>query len=276
MSVPFAFDAHGNRLTADLHRYHTILAGATRSGKSATSYVLLAGASCDPSIAIVGCDPSSLLLAPFEDAGQSQIVTGTRDLPAMAASLEALVQVMDERIAILRALGVDKFAPSPQRPTVLVVMEEYAGTLAACETYDAAQKPADRIKPKVLGAVGRLLREGAKAQIFVFTIIQRPDASILGGADRAQYSRRITHRLDNADGVRMLNEDTDLDTTSRLMSARPGVGLLNEAGEPLRFFKSVLLEYPAFVGYVRSNYRPKALMPATDTRKEVRDDDNAA
>ena len=259
--IPFGLDAEGRQVHADLHRAHTILAGATRSGKSSTSYVLLAGVARDRSAVVVGCDPSALLLAPFEDVGQEGLVTGTADLPAVVAVLDRVVRLMDGRIANLRRLGVDQLVPSPSLPTVLVVLEEYAGLLAACDAYDAAQKPGERLKPRVLSSVGRLLREGAKAQVLAFTVLQRPDAAVLGGAERAQYARRITHRLDNADGVRMLNETADGVTVERLMSAAPGVGLLNEAGQPHTFFRSALMGYAAYADQVRTHYRPTTIDP---------------
>lgn len=67
----FAVGADGSRVRVDFHRDHTILAGATRSGKSVTSYMLLRGAARDPSVCIVGTDVSALLLGPFEDTGQA-------------------------------------------------------------------------------------------------------------------------------------------------------------------------------------------------------------
>jgi len=258
-AIPFAVGVGGKRVAIDLHKDHTILAGATRSGKTVTSYCLLAGVARDPLVAVVGVDPSALTLAPFEDAGQELVVTGTADLPAVEAVLAELVAIMDERIARLRRSGVDHLIPSPELPTIRVVLEEYAGLLAAVEAYDAAAKPADRLKPRIAGHVGRLLREGAKAQVLVFTIIQRPDAALIGGGDRAQYARRISHRLDNRDGVRMLNETADDDVIDHLIAAKSGVGLLNEAGEPLRFFRSVWLEYPTYIAEVQKHYRPKSL-----------------
>jgi hypothetical protein len=227
----------------------------------------LAGVSRNQSIAVVGCDPSSVSLAPFADAttgGDPHIFLGTSDatLLALLEFLVYLLAIMDGRITQLRRAGLDKLRPSPGLPTILLVLEEYAGLLAACDAYDAIRKPGERIKPLILGHIGRILREGAKVQILVWAIIQRPDAAIIGGADRAQFSRRITHRLDNADGVRMLNEDADPDTIQRLMQAKPGIGLLNEAGEPLRFFRSVLIDYPTYAAYVRANYQPKPLDPS--------------
>ncbi|MCL1898936.1 MAG: hypothetical protein FWG11_00185 [Promicromonosporaceae bacterium] len=209
-TIPFAVGVDGSKIAIDPHWGHCITVGATRSGKSCTCYSLLAGVARDQSIAVVGCDPSSVLLGPFADAapdGNPHIFLGTSEatLLAFLEFLAYLLAVMDWRIAKLRRIGRDKLRPSPGLPTVLLVLEEYAGLLAAFDVYDATRKPADRLKPLVLGYIGRLLREGAKVQMLVWCILQRPDAAIIGGADRSQYSRRITHRLDNADGVRMLN-----------------------------------------------------------------------
>jgi DNA segregation ATPase FtsK/SpoIIIE-like protein len=261
--VPFGIGTDGAKVYVDLSWASTILAGATRTGKSNTSYVLLGGASRDPATVVCGIDPSSLLLGPFSDAGQPDIVLGTANPAAVAETLERIVQVMDGRIAMLRRLGVDKLVASVEIPTVLVVLEEWAGTLRACKTHDATAKPADRLLPRVEAAVGRLLMEGSKCGVQAFCLIQRADAALLGGDIRAQYARRICHRLDNRDGMVMLLPDVEKDAVDRLMAAKPGVGLLAEAGEPPRWFRSVRIEYGDYLACVRSHYQPRQLDAST-------------
>jgi len=252
----FAKNAYGEVVGFDAHTYHTIIVGATRSGKSSTAYMMLFRAAQDPNLVIVGIDPSGLTLAPFEDCGQSLIATGSYDPSRYVEILENLTALMDARTAMLRRCGTDKLKPSTATPTVLVVLEEYAGILATCDSHDSGAKPAERIKPLITGAVGRLLREGAKCQIFVWCILQRPDATLIGGGDRAQYSRRITHRLDNRDGVTMLNESATEEHITKILTFPTGVGLLNEPGEPYRYFRSAYLPYAEYLATVAYHYQP--------------------
>ena len=227
---------------------HTVLAGVTRSGKSVTAYSLLAEAALDPRVKVCGVDPSGILLAPH--CASEDLVTchlGTENPGEAIDVVERLVRIMDSRIKVLLERGFDKVPHewfSPRDPILLVVLEEYAGTLEWLKSVDQSLKPAERLLPRMTSAVGRLLREGAKAGIRVLTIVQRPEAAVLH--DRAQYARRISHRIDNADSMRMLFEGAKPELLDRLKSAAPGLGLLDEAGEPLRFFRAYDLDYQSY------------------------------
>lgn len=255
--INFAKDAWGQVVGIDIHRYSTICVGATRSGKSATTYMCLSRAAQDKSVVIVGIDSSGITLAPFEDAGQSMIITDTSNPAQFVDVLDSLVALMEARTKRLRRLGLDKLQPSEATPTVIIVLEEYAGTLAACEAFDSGVKPADKTKPRVVGAVGRLAREANKCSMYLWMVLQRGDASVVTGDARSQFSRRVTHRLDNRDGVAMLNENATDDEVAKVMQMTPGVALLNEAGEEYRFVKSALITYADYMQHVAANYRPR-------------------
>lgn len=64
-AVPFGIDALGNTVEFDPTSGHTIISGATRSGKSATSYAILAQVARNPAVQVVGIDPTGILLTPF-------------------------------------------------------------------------------------------------------------------------------------------------------------------------------------------------------------------
>lgn len=249
-------DEYGCPLVWDfIEARHSVVAGQTRSGKSATAYVVNAAASDDSRVKVVGIDPSGILLGPHPEARStsSKIHLGTSDPEHAVQVVEALVRIMDYRNANLLRQGHDKIPDLMFRaefPIYLCVLEEYAGTLEWIKLQDATRKPADKLHPRLVGAVGRLLREGAKAGMRVLTIIQRPEASTLH--DRAQYSRRISHRLDNADSVRMLFDAATPEQTSALMNAPPGVGCIQEAGTPMRRFRTDYIEYPAYTARVRA------------------------
>lgn len=248
--VAFGVDRMGVDVTYDPCSAHTALTGATRGGKSGTAYALLAQVADDPSVAVVGIDPSSILLTPFERAGGG-VVTGSSPaaLDRAVEMLQNLESEMDERNRRLSLKGLDKVPAdwiSPRLPAIVSVFEEYAGTLSATSKEQRAE---------VVRIVGRILREGAKASIHALTIIQRPEAATLH--DRAQYARRIGHRLDNSDSVRMLFEKATPDEVAQIMDLRPGEGIIHDAGEPYRRFKSRWLEYPAYVAHVRAALRDR-------------------
>lgn len=227
---------------------HTIVAGATRSGKSVFSYLVLMYAALDPRVKVMGVDPSGILLAPHRSEGDHMgIHLGTDNPEHMVEVAERAVRIMDQRIAMLMERGHDKVpdaAFGPEFPILLFVLEEYAGTLDTLKLADQSRRPADKLYPRMVGAVGRLLREGAKAGVRVLTILQKPEAATLH--DRAQYSRRVSFRLDNRDAVAMLMESADPETTKWLMNVPPGMGLLHEAGEPMRRFRADRIEYSIY------------------------------
>lgn len=266
----FGVGMDGNEVGWNVHEHHTLVVGATGSGETMTTYNLVGSLAGNPQVQVVGVDPSSLTLAPFVHAGyRHRFALGTADMTVAADVLDSAVALMDARIGQLLDLGIDKWQIGPGSPTVVVVMEEFAGTLAAAEAQDAkAERGAPKVRPRIVAAVGRLLRESRKAGSTLLTIIQRPDAAVMGGADRGQYSRRIALRLDNADGVRMIFEGVDPATVLRLTSAPPGVGLISEPGETPRWFRGYLLDYPVYSRYVQTHYTARPV-PGLDPTSSV-------
>ena len=231
----------GEPLDLDPHQLHTVVSGATRSGKSAFCYIYLASCAFDARVAVVGSDVSSILLAPFASAS-GWVACGGEDLTAHLAVFQRCISLMTTRLSWLLAHRRDKLAPEDDFVTVIVVLEEFSGLLAAAEAHDAIHK-GERVAPMIRLLVGRLLREGAKVSILVFSVLQRPEAAIL--FDRAQYGRRISFRLDNADSVRMLFDTPTPDQTVELTNAVAGVGLIHETG-PCSLFRSVQMGYEVY------------------------------
>lgn len=168
--------------------------------------------------------------------------------------LRTLEAEMDSRNSRLARIGLDKVPAewlSERFPAILLVLEEYAGLLAAVD-----QKTQ---RPEVIRIVGRILREGAKASIHVMTILQRPEAAVLH--DRAQYSRRITHRLDNGDSVRMVLEGATPEQVQELMNVPPGHGIMHLAGDPLRRFATRFLDYGDYHAHVSDAVADRAALP---------------
>lgn len=265
--IEFGIDEHGYRVAYHPAKLHSILAGRTRSGKSVSAYGILVQVSEIPWVKILGIDPTGILLGPMSEGKESDFALGTS--PAALAHaielLQNLENLMDERISRLMALGIDQIPAEiytdPRVGAIVLVLEEYAGLLAACD-----KKQGDEVRR----IVGRVLREGSKATLHVLTILQRPEAAILH--DRAQYARAVVMAVENADSVKMLLPMADPEQVERLVSAEPGRGYLMEAGQPLRFFRGDYIDYATYASIVRTAAarKPPVLSSWQGSRSEAR------
>ncbi|MDE0573941.1 FtsK/SpoIIIE domain-containing protein, partial [Demequina sp. B12] len=204
---------------------HILVQGITRSGKSSALYVFLTALAGRRDTIIVGIDPTGVLLAPLQDVTPTPPVDADPPVSALSQQfltdtnvtgegtarwLESMCEVMDRRIAGLRSRGLDKFGPTDDSvPVIVVVIDELPAVLARAVSEDRVNGSRSRTHPRIVSALGRIAREGAKANIQILATAQRFDASILGGDVRANFATRITFRVDNADAVRMLHPDAD-------------------------------------------------------------------
>lgn len=244
----------GTNLILDLGAsWHIAIQGMSRSGKSVLTYSLLAPLARLTGVAICGVDPTGILLNPWRNHPHAEWrALGAADMTAAADTLDRIVAEMDRRIAALLNADLDKLdAFDTATPLLLVVLEEYPGTLSAAEAQDAGAKPADRVAPRIQRNVRRLVQEGAKVGVRLLLIAQRMDASIVGGAERSNLGTRITMRVDNADAIRMLHPNATPDHVAMVPRMTPGVGLVELPGEGIRLFKADLLDYAGYVAAVR-------------------------
>lgn len=198
----------GSNVVIDLSdASHIAIQGMTRSGKSAFCYGLLSQVGKRDDVQVVGIDPNQVLLGPWVASGRvpaSSIALGD-DVEHAAEVLESCLVEMRTRLDHLLSAGLDKINPSTEHPCYVIVLEEYPGLLLAAAAFDAGAKPADRITPRIKSAVSALTMQSAKVAMRVVLIVQRADASIIGGAERGQFGTRITFAVDNAEAVEMLN-----------------------------------------------------------------------
>ncbi len=254
--IPMGRTEQGRMMNVNLAgSSHLIFQGQTRSGKSVATYGLLMQVAAMADVLVAGCDPTGILLAPFHDSRHAewQAMT-TRDIDAHVAVLDRVVDEMDNRNSTLASRYLDKLSSfTPEEPLILVVLEEYPGLLKAA----AASKQDKEISVRV----SRLLAEGAKAGIRVLMLVQRADASIVGGAERSNIATRLTLRVDNAAAVRMLHEGLSDDSLAEDMRTNPpGVGLFESAG-PCYRVRTPFTMHPEYVdssgGF--DQYKPFAL-----------------
>lgn len=219
---------------------HMIIQGETRSGKTAFTYWLLSQWAAAPDVLIAGCDPTGLLLRPFIGTiHEPWQVSGVSRVDVHIDLLRAVVAEMDGRIGCMPA-HCDQIAPGESCPLIMLVLEEYAGLLRA------ASSKVDRDEIKRL--VVRLLAEGHKAAIRVLIIVQRADADIIGGFERAQCSIRLSFRVDNGDAVVMLHPHAR-DQAELHCTAPPGIALFSAPGRRLARLRVPYLGEPLYRRY---------------------------
>lgn len=221
--------------------WHLAIQGMTRSGKSVLSYGLLAGLVRYPEVRVMGSDISSVLLAPWAHKRQNQAVIGESD---MLAHVELVESVLAESRARTRAFygeKVDKLAEfTPERPLLVLVLEEYPGLLDALAEDDDAQgrKTGQKLAPRMKRAVSSLVAQGAKAGVRVVLLAQRFEAGIIGGATRSNFGFRVSLRVDNQDSVKMLHPSAPPETIESVELFQPGQGLLDRPGLPRTVFRA--------------------------------------
>ncbi|MCX6463785.1 MAG: FtsK/SpoIIIE domain-containing protein [Pseudonocardiales bacterium] len=205
---------------------HLIAQGATRSGKTRWLYGLLGQVAHRADVEVAGIDPSGLTLRPFTGTRHgARQVCGLADLHRVETVLADLVAAMDARLAAM-PVHLDVVPLDAATPLLLVVLEEYPGLLRA---LDAADTKAGK---RVRGLVARLLAEGHKAGVRVVLVAQRAEATIVGGAERAQCEGRLSFRTDTVESLRLLHPDAD-DLAAEHAAAPPGVALVSWPGRPL-------------------------------------------
>lgn len=229
---------------------HTLLTGNTRSGKSVQLYGMLAQLDGLP-VKVCGIDPSGIVFNALGDklGGSDWRVSTLKDPEKTVSVMGGIVAEMDSRIKQLLQNRLDKITEfSPEKPALIVVLEEYPGTLSALHSLDQASgvKVAERSETKVRAAIQRLALEGAKAGIFLWLVAQRADASLLTGVLRSQLTQRFSFRQD-ADGLRMLHEGLEPEDIERAASFIPGQAFAEMAGTlPLTQYRADVITYEEF------------------------------
>lgn len=250
-------DIAGRDITFDpFAAAHTLLTGNTRSGKSVQLYGMLAQLKGEP-VKVCGIDPSGIVFNALGEnlGGSDWRISTLRDPDKAVAIMHEIVAEMDKRIRQLLETKTDKFTEfSAERPALIVVMEEYPGTLSALQSIDQASgvKVADRTETKIRAAIQRLALEGAKAGVFLWLVAQRADASLLTGVLRSQLTQRFSFRQD-PDGLRMLHEGLEPQEIERAQAFLPGQAFAEMAGTlPLTQYRADVIDYEALTRHFAS------------------------
>ena len=260
--VRIGVDETGNDVFYDpFEATHTAVQGMTRSGKSTQEDTRLSGLAGRNDVRVCGLDPTAVLLGPWVGVGGGLIATPAtaNETPVYQHFLEvitAIVAVMDERTMNLAAMSRDKLDRvdfSAVVPVLVVVLEEWPGILRASAAEDAAEsrKPAERVAAKIEAAVGRLVAEGAKSGIRVLLLGQRLSAKALDTDSRSNFGVRHTLRVDNADAVGMLH-DNSAQWAPIVAKFEPGLGLLEAPGKGQRRYRADFTDYETYLRRVKA------------------------
>lgn len=223
---------HGQVVTLPLDDLtHVVVQGATRSGKTAALYSLLAQLAQRPDVDVAGIDPTGLLLGPWGPHPRGWRACGTEDAAARYLTvIGALVAEMDRRIAAMPP-RCDVTPTGPDCPLIVVVLEEWAAV--ARLVGHTRTKPSD-----VHRLTARLLAEGAKAGIRVVTLVQRAEADVVGAFERDQALTRLSYGCADANTLKMLHPDVSNDLAALHAVSPKGVALLSMPGVDLLRLRS--------------------------------------
>lgn len=246
---------------------HLLVQGQTRSGKSRWTYGFLSQVAGCSDVRVSGSDVSGILLRPFIGTRHDELLAlGGDDLERHAWVLEQLVEVMNDRLRRMPE-DDDVYPTSVDEPYEVVLLEELPGLLKAAKNEDLLRK-ADKTRTPLLariqGAYGRLLAEGAKTGIRLVILMQRADATIIGGFERGQLPIRISFSVGDPGDVAMLHPTVDIEVAKAHTVAPPARALVSGPGIPLARLRAPEMgDYAQFRANVISTQSPR-LQVVTD------------
>lgn len=246
---------------------HTAIQGTTGSGKSSSTYTLLAPLAARRDVIVCGSDVSGLVLDPWRPVAPDLIATGGSDLEAHALVLERAVGIMTERLAGLVAAGRDQLHCDAGAPWLVVVIEEAPGLIAAAKSTDRD------VHARIVLAARRLKQEGRKAGLVVLTIAQRMSAQVIDADARSQEAVRITHRVDTPEALRMLHDGATLPDLAEVRQWLPGLALVEMPGRRLTRVRVDFVSYADYRSAVLAavSRQVPALGDARDRLDDVAD-----
>jgi hypothetical protein len=174
---------------------HALIAGSTGSGKSGVLAAVVASFASRPDVALLAIDLKRVEVAQLR-ARCSKVAT---TLPATHSLLAWLVTEMERRWSMMVAEGIRTWHPSPSRPWLVLVVDEFAA-VAAIDALHPDPKQAARDAANRLGLIDALTARGRAAGIELILCTQSPTADLFGKtAIRANLPRRIVARVVSAD-----------------------------------------------------------------------------
>jgi S-DNA-T family DNA segregation ATPase FtsK/SpoIIIE len=154
----------GDQVAVCLAHQHTLIVGATGSGKSMLLNVVVGELVAARDVVCWGIDfKGGAELGPWR-ACLGRVATTPADTDQL---LQAATAVLESRLAELGRRGLRELAPSPATPALVVVIDEHAELVARCG------KPA-------LDAIDSIAKRGRAASVTLILASQRATMGVLG------------------------------------------------------------------------------------------------
>lgn len=226
-AMPFALDEEGQTVSFAGGEGHVLIAGANGSGKSVALNLLVAHRALDPTARLYLFDNKMVELGPWQPAA-TQFVG--RDMAHAVNVLRYVQRVMDERNDQLLAAGQRQVQPGEQ--THHVVIEEASYYL---------NHPDDQHAKQFTRALLDLVQRGRSAGVRVLLVTQRPSVQIIDGDVRAQFTRRVVFRVNEAETTHMVLGHRNAPAHEIPEDGYAGVGYLGSDSHRTRRVRTFML-----------------------------------
>ncbi|MGP5261545.1 type IV secretory system conjugative DNA transfer family protein [Brachybacterium paraconglomeratum] len=226
-AVPIGVRDDGNLMTWPVAGGHTLLAGASNSGKGSVIWSLLLGLGPLIKSGVVQVHGIDLKGGVEFNMGR-ELFAEIAEQPADAAAMIArMLEVADQRLAVLKASGLRKMKPSVEEPLHVVVIDEAASLKQRMpkKEYDA-----------FLADFRTVLNIGRAPGVVFFAALQDPKVATFDARDL--FTRQLMLRLKRSQAAMVSDLPTeDLPAVETIREDTPGVGygVDTDTGAEVRF-----------------------------------------
>ncbi len=206
LPVPLGVGSGGNPVMADFSKMpHTLVAGATGSGKSVCMNTIITGLllSRNPrEVRMVMIDPKRVELTPYQ--GIPHLYAPVIVEPEIAVkTLKALVKEMMDRFATLEAAGVRDISTYNRKnqakmPYLLILVDELADLMLTASN-------------EVEQLLVRLAQLGRATGVHLVVATQRPSVDVVTGLIKANFPSRISFAVGSQVDSRTILDSTGAD-----------------------------------------------------------------
>lgn len=199
VEIPYGIDEDGEVMVwKPAISPQLILTGGTGSGKTSTTHAIAVRLT-QYGWPVWVADGKAVEFLGFQDWPNVQIVATT--IQEQVAVIHRAWQLMEHRyqLVVQRKARTEDFEP------VVVFVDEFSdlkGNLLAW--YTGIKQKGDPAKPTTLMEVGSIARKGRTARIHLVVALQRPDAEILTGEARDNFTQRISVGRLSPEGATMM------------------------------------------------------------------------
>ena len=206
LPVPLGMGSGGDPVMADFSKMpHTLVAGATGSGKSVCMNTIVTGLLMSRTpleLRMVMIDPKRVELTPYQ--GIPHLYTPVIVEPEQAVkALKALVKEMMDRFSTLEAAGVKNITSynaksTAQMPYLLILVDELADLMLTSSN-------------EVEQLLVRLAQLGRATGVHLVVATQRPSVDVVTGLIKANFPSRISFAVGSQVDSRTILDSTGAD-----------------------------------------------------------------